>query len=401
MVLYTYSRKVLYMESREERYSNNLSRQSKNKDLYNQVYGLEDNLDNLPLSKNEIYITKMQTEINTRDEYRKSRGDKTLSETTPQVKEESIPIQEVEKNVYDINKVLDKVKADNEKKNQPEQPTPKEDYLKKLNIDNIDEVKEMYDDIISSVDEETENRLQKTANLSLEILSDLKGDNEETMITAPIIEDELPEIEKTKKMNFYTGNCKFTKSDFESNDEEEDDGEWDDYHQYHCSEITPCYRNGREIWVDSDNLDDFVWIESKGAYHHEENCICCDECQTNILVDDAMCSEITEEYYCCKECMEKAEDEFKRKNWYYSEYDEAWYEELDDITRIHIWNESEGVYEEKSICIDTLDGLIENEDVWQLGEGVFDKVNPSTNLPYGYELKKEMNHEYAIIEEAV
>ena len=211
------------MESREERYSNNLSRQSKNKDLYNQVYGLEDNLDNLPLSKNEIYITKMQTEINTRDEYRKSRGDKTLSETTPQVKEESIPIQEVEKNVYDINKVLDKVKADNEKKSQPEQLTPKEDYLKKLNIDNIDEVKEMYDDIISSVDEETENRLQKTANLSLEILSDLKGDNEETMITAPIIEDELPEIEKTKKMNFYTGNCKFNKSDFESNDEEEDE----------------------------------------------------------------------------------------------------------------------------------------------------------------------------------
>ena len=110
------------MESREERYSNNLSRQSKNKDLYNQVYGLEDNLDNLPLSKNEIYITKMQTEINTRDEYRKSRGDKTLSETTPQVKEESIPIQEVEKNVYDINKVLDKVKADNDEYNMEKLP---------------------------------------------------------------------------------------------------------------------------------------------------------------------------------------------------------------------------------------------------------------------------------------
>ena len=39
----------------------------------------------------------------------------------------------------------------------------------------------------------------------------------------------------------------------------------------------------------------------------------CDECGTDILEDDAMCSEITEEYYCCKECMEKAEDEFKRK----------------------------------------------------------------------------------------
>ena len=92
---------------------------------------------------------------------------------------------------------------------------------------------------------------------------------------------------------------------------------------------------------------------------------------------------------------------FKRKNWYYSEYDNEWHENLDDITRINIWNESEGVYEEKSICTDTLDKLIENKDVWQFDEDVFDKVNPSTNLPYDYKLKKEINHEYAIIEEAV
>lgn len=110
---------------------------------------------------------------------------------------------------------------------------------------------------------------------------------------------------------------------------------------------------------------------------------------------------MTEEHYCCKECMEKAEDEFKRKNWYYSEYDGEWYEDYTDITRINIWNESEGIYEEKSISIDTLDGLIENEDVWEFGEDVFDKVNPSTNLPYGYKLKKEMNHEYATVEETV
>ena len=183
--------------------------------------------------------------------------------------------------------------------------------------------------------------------------------------------------------------------------EEEDDGEWDSYHQYYCNDTRLCYRNGREIWVDSENLDDFVWIESKREYHHEENCICCDGCQTYILVDDAIYSEVTEEYYCYGECMEKAEYEFKRKNWYYSEYDNEWYENLDDITSIHIWNESAGIYEGKSICTDTLDKLIENEDVWQFDEDVFDKVNPSTNLPYGYKLKKEINHEYAIIEEAV
>ncbi len=184
-------------------------------------------------------------------------------------------------------------------------------------------------------------------------------------------------------------------------DDEEDGGEWDAYHQYYCDDTRLCYRNGREIWVDSDNLDDFVWIESKNEYHHEEDCICCDDCRTHVLLDDAIYSEVTEEYYCCKECMEKAENEFKRKNWHYSEYDDEWYESLDDITRINIWNESEGIYEEKSICTDTLDNLIENEDVWEFGEDVFDKVNPGTNLPYGYKLKKEMNHEYAIIEETV
>ena len=184
-------------------------------------------------------------------------------------------------------------------------------------------------------------------------------------------------------------------------DDEEDGGEWDAYHQYYCDDTRLCYRNGREIWVDSDNLDDFVWIESKNEYHHEEDCICCDDCRTHVLLDDAIYSEVTEEYYCCKECMEKAENEFKRKNWHYSEYDDEWYESLDDITRINIWNETEGIYEEKSICTDTLDNLIENEDVWEFGEDVFDTVNPSTNLPYGYKLKKEMNHEYAIVEEAV
>ena len=45
--------------------------------------------------------------------------------------------------------------------------------------------------------------------------------------------------------------------------------------------------------------------------------------------------------------MEKAEDTFKRKNWYYSEYDNEWYEDYTDITCIHIWNESEGIYEDK------------------------------------------------------
>ena len=180
-----------------------------------------------------------------------------------------------------------------------------------------------------------------------------------------------------------------------------DDDEWDDYHQYYCYETRSCYRNGREIRVDVNNMDDFVWVESRGEYYHEDDCVCCDECQTDILTDDAEYSEMTEEYYCCRECMEKAEGEFKRKNWIYSEYDGEWYEDYTDITRIHIWNESEGIYEDKSINVYTLCRLLENKEAWEFGEEAFDRVNPATNLPYGYELEKETGHEHAIVEEAV
>ncbi len=184
-------------------------------------------------------------------------------------------------------------------------------------------------------------------------------------------------------------------------DDDDDDREWDDYHQYYCDDTRLCYRNGREIRVDVENLDDFIWIESTQEYHHENDCVCCDECGTYILLDDAMCSEVTEEYYCCKDCMEKAENEFKRENWHYSEYDDEWYEDYTDITRINIWNEPEGIYENKSIGTDTLCRLLRNEEAWEFDNEVFDRINPSTNLPYGYKLKKEINHEYTIIEAAV
>lgn len=77
------------------------------------------------------------------------------------------------------------------------------------------------------------------------------------------------------------------------------------------------------------------------------------------------------------------------------------YEDYTDITRINIWNEPEGIYENKSIGTDTLCRLLRNEEAWEFDNEVFDRINPSTNLPYGYKLKKEINHEYTIIEAAV
>lgn len=184
-------------------------------------------------------------------------------------------------------------------------------------------------------------------------------------------------------------------------DDDDDDSEWDEYHQYHCTETTLCHLHGREVEVDSGNLDDFIYIGLLNEYHHEDDCTRCDECQKFVLDNDAKHSDITGQYYCCETCMKKAEDEFKRKNWYYSEYDDKWYEDLTDITHIHVWNAEQNDYEEKSISTATLCGLLRDEEAWEFDNESFNKVNPATNLPYGYKLKKKTRHEYATVEAAV
>lgn len=182
---------------------------------------------------------------------------------------------------------------------------------------------------------------------------------------------------------------------------DEDGEEWDEYHQYYCPETQLCYRNGREIYVDSNNLEDFVWIESIDEYHHDDDCMCCSGCKEWLLSEDALYSDITDEEYCCEQCMQEAETRFKHDNWYYSEYDEEWFEKVDDITLLYVWVETEKKYKETSISTDTLDKLIEDEQVWEFDKEAFDTINPDTNLPYGYKLTKETKHEYTTVKETV
>ena len=181
---------------------------------------------------------------------------------------------------------------------------------------------------------------------------------------------------------------------------DEDGDEWDDYHGYYCEETRLCYRNGTQTHVDTENLNDFVWIESIYEYHHDDDCTTCDECQEWILHRDALQSHLTGEKYCCGKCMEKAEKEFKRKNWYYSEYDDEWFEKEDDITRIQVWTDAENKYKDTSITAGTLDKLVKDGKAWIFGKEAFDTLNPGTDLPYGYKLN-EKEHEYTIAKKAV
>ena len=221
------------MGSRMDKYKNNSDvpkRSEKNKELYKQIYNAYDEFENLvvPSNAKEIDLSTLKKEITSRDEYRKVKDYSDITNNKIVRKEIVIEEQKKENEIYDINELLSKAIKDNKKEEEIIPMMSTDSYLKKLKLDdtrtNLDVVKEMYEDIKKEAEEESEELL-KTANLSLEILSDLKGDNDNTMIEAPIKDEFLSDDNR----QFYSNEYTFSKKDFEdkkienvTSDKEED-----------------------------------------------------------------------------------------------------------------------------------------------------------------------------------
>lgn len=206
------------MNSRMDKYKELIpSRSDKYKDLYKQVYNVNDEFENLvvPSNAREIKPEDLKKEITTRYEYKK-----TVKINEPlNINNELKKKEHEDESIYDIKELLNKA-VSSEKKPELIEPTlANEDYLKRLKLDpnktNIEQVKEIYDEILSNDEDNDTSVLSKTANLSLEILSDLKGDNEETLVSPPIKDSELP---SDSEVDFYSNNYKFSKKDFEDKD---------------------------------------------------------------------------------------------------------------------------------------------------------------------------------------
>jgi len=209
------------MVSRMDKYKENTNlptRSDKNKELYKQVYNAYDEFENLvvPSNAKEIKLSDLKKEITSRDDYRNVREYGEVTNNTIIRKEKIATKQKEDNEVYDIKELLNKAVNDQKKPEIIGETLSNGDYLKKLKLDNtrtnIEQVKELYDEIKEEVIEEDE-LLLKTANLSLEILSDLKSDNDETMVNPPIKEEEMPE--DIKDSDFYSSTYKFSKNDFE------------------------------------------------------------------------------------------------------------------------------------------------------------------------------------------
>ena len=207
------------MGSRMDKYNNNSDipkRSDKNKELYRQIYNAYDEFENLVVPSNvkEIDVSSLKMEITSRDEYRKVKDYSDITNNKVIRKEKVIEEQKKENEIYDINELLNKAVKDKKQDSVSENTITSDSYLKKLKLDdtrtNLDIVKEMYEDIKKETEDESEELL-KTANLSLDILSDLRGDNDDTMIQAPIKDEFLSDDDK----KFYSSEFKFSKKDFD------------------------------------------------------------------------------------------------------------------------------------------------------------------------------------------
>lgn len=163
----------------------------------------------------------------------------------------------------------------------------------------------------------------------------------------------------------YDYNLDTTDYNLEGDDDDEDES-YDEYHDYNCPETRICFYHGQEISVDVDNLEDFVWIESEGEYHHREDVTQCDACGKWVVKEDATYNSDAEAYFCNSEC----EAKYIKENFFYAEYDDDYFYHEDDITTIQTWDEETQSYKEITISCMSRDWLINNGrafgggDIW-------------------------------------
>ena len=91
----------------------------------------------------------------------------------------------------------------------------------------------------------------------------------------------------------------------------------------------------------------------------------CAECGEFFVYDEGCESEITGEEYCCSYCLEEAEESYKEDNWFYSDYDEQYFEDEDDLSRAMQWNGSS--YTLVTISIETLENLMDDGEAVEIG----------------------------------
>ena len=122
----------------------------------------------------------------------------------------------------------------------------------------------------------------------------------------------------------------------------EEGGNYDSWHEeYTTNDIERVFYHGREYWCDEERMGDFIWVDAgsgRDEYHHKDDVTHCEYEDIWVLNEDADYSSILEDYFYDTDTMHQQEEEYKADNWYWSEYDEEYFENEEDVVKMHFAN---------------------------------------------------------------
>lgn len=182
------------------------------------------------------------------------------------------------------------------------------------------------------------------------------------------------DMDANKAYNYYANGADYALDTTNYNldgDCDEEDQDYDEYHDYSCDETRECYYHGSPINVDINNLDDFIWVEGEEEYYHKDDVSQCDQCGEWIVKELATYNETAEAYFCNEDC----ELEWKKNEWHYSEFDDDFYPNEDDITTARQWSDEYGEFTDITISKNSLDTLINRNQAFGQGDTWFITTN--------------------------
>lgn len=145
-------------------------------------------------------------------------------------------------------------------------------------------------------------------------------------------------------------------------------------------------------------FDNYIVFTHDCNYEHKDDCIrigekyyyagidcsdpegngilTCPSCGEKFYVDDGYYSDITGATYCSHRCLNDEEDDYKRDNWYWSEYDEAFFEDEDEILTAYEFNAWSCRWDKITIHVSSFNRLVTCNNATEFcGEYFIDEVN--------------------------
>lgn len=139
--------------------------------------------------------------------------------------------------------------------------------------------------------------------------------------------------------------------DTDEEDDEDEGGEWDDYHGEYVDETVLCYMHGREIYVDVERLEDFETVN--GERHYIDDLFYCDHCGKAVLKNEAIEEKGDDSVFCCEECRKS----YIEEKWCFSQWEEKYYPNEEDVTIVLQWNSFTQSYGRLTISRESLERL--------------------------------------------